>query len=181
MRLAAVLRGSLHAALQDASTWLSQLSANSHSHASAAPDWLMRSGAPRGASRVRDSRQWLRRRRERRREEPPRKTLATGEPRETGSAHAGDAIGRRADRGAEECVSQSGAGRCQRRQSLDVSALSPDSDCANEIRSPANGTVHVLPPLMTGYFFALNDRLFEKNGSTFCSIRSTTRLVWSPS
>ena len=78
---------------------------------SAAPDWLMYSGAPRGASRARDSRQWLRRRRERRREEQPRQTLATGEPRETGSAHAGDAIGRRADRGAEECVSQSGAGR----------------------------------------------------------------------
>jgi hypothetical protein len=99
MRLAAFLRGSLHAALQDASTWLAQqikievlVPAIEHlfGHASAAPDWLMRSGVPRGASRVRDSRQWLRRRGERRREEQQGQTLATGEPRESGSAHAGE-------------------------------------------------------------------------------------------
>src|SRR5262245_35110157 len=59
---------------------------------------LMHPGARRGASRARDSRQWLRRRRERRREEQHFHSLATGEPRGTGRAHAGDAIGRRADR-----------------------------------------------------------------------------------
>src|SRR5215510_13799997 len=41
----------------------------------------MHPGARRGASRARDSRQWLRRRRERRKEEQDRQTLATGEPR----------------------------------------------------------------------------------------------------
>src|SRR5262245_10218960 len=50
-------------------------------HASAARDWLMYSGATRGASRVRDSRQRTRRRHERRREEQQRESLATGEPR----------------------------------------------------------------------------------------------------
>ena len=67
------VRGSLHAALQDASTWLAQLSAievgvvsveeHVYCQLSAVTDWLMHSGVPRGASRVRDSRQRTRRRR----------------------------------------------------------------------------------------------------------------------
>src|SRR5262245_10370372 len=57
-------------------------------------------------------------------EEQSRQTLATGEPRGAGSARAGALVGRRADRGAEECVSQSGAGLRHRRSSSLISLRS---------------------------------------------------------